>query len=124
QRQAVRQGARWLLASANLDPYPLQLQRQFQALARLRALETGRWLVSSANTGPSLVVDQNGRLQGSLPPGRPATALLPLEMHRMLTPYGRWGDGPLIALAVAAAGWGWCRPASEEDSGPRFPQQG
>ena len=30
---AVRQGAGWLLASANLDPYPLQLQGQYAALA-------------------------------------------------------------------------------------------
>jgi apolipoprotein N-acyltransferase len=112
QREAVRAGARWLLASANLDPYPLQLQRQFEALAQLRALENGRWLVSSANTGPSLVVDARGRRRASLPAGRPGTALLPLEFRQGLTPYGRWGDAPLFGLALAAAAWGTLRRSS------------
>lgn len=104
---ATRQGARWLLASANLDPYPLQLQGQFAALAQLRAIETGRWLVSSANTGPSLLVDAGGRLREQLPPGRPATGLFTVQQRSRLTPYDRWGEGPLIALALLAGAWRW-----------------
>ncbi|PSB37923.1 apolipoprotein N-acyltransferase [Aphanothece minutissima] len=104
---ATRQGARWLLASANLDPYPLQLQGQFAALAQLRAIETGRWLVSSANTGPSLLVDSGGRLIEQLPPGRPATGLVTVQQRSPLTPYDRWGEGPLIALALLAGAWRW-----------------
>ncbi|MCP9849055.1 apolipoprotein N-acyltransferase [Cyanobium sp. Morenito 9A2] len=92
---AVRGGAGWLLASANLDPYPAQLQDQFVALARLRAIETGRWLVSSANTGPSLVVDAQGRVQRRLEAGRTRTGVMELQPLRSLTPYDRWGDAPL-----------------------------
>jgi apolipoprotein N-acyltransferase len=97
---ASRDGARWLLASANLDPYPPLLQGQFAALARLRAIETGRWLVSSANTGPSLVVDAAGALRQQLPAGRSASALVTVEQRTALTPYVRWGELPLLALAV------------------------
>ncbi len=104
---ATREGARWLLASANLDPYPLQLQGQFAALAQLRAIETGRWLVSSANTGPSLLVDASGRLVETLPLGRPATGLLTVQQRSRLTPYDRWGEGPLIGLALLAGAWRW-----------------
>ncbi|MBM5822333.1 MAG: apolipoprotein N-acyltransferase [Cyanobacteria bacterium K_Offshore_surface_m2_011] len=104
---ATRQGARWLLASANLDPYPLQLQGQFAALAQLRAIETGRWLVSSANTGPSLLVDAGGRLREQLPPARPATGLFTVQQRSTLTPYDRWGEGPLIGLALLAGAWRW-----------------
>ncbi|AFY28460.1 apolipoprotein N-acyltransferase [Cyanobium gracile] len=104
---ATRQGARWLLASANLDPYPLQLQGQFAALAQLRAIETGRWLVSSANTGPSLLVDAGGRLIEQLPPGRPATVPVTVQQRSPLTPYDRWGEGPLIGLALLAGAWRW-----------------
>jgi apolipoprotein N-acyltransferase len=104
---ATRQGARWLLASANLDPYPEQLQGQFAALAQLRAIETGRWLVSSANTGPSLLVDAAGQVLERLPAGRPATGLLTVEQRAQLTPYDRWGEGPLIGLALLAAAWRW-----------------
>ncbi len=99
---ASREGAGWLLASANLDPYPALLQAQFLALARLRAIETGRWLVSAANTGPSVLVDAAGRLRDRLPAGRNGSAVFSLWPRSQLTPYDRWGEAPLLmALAIA-----------------------
>jgi len=100
--RASRDGAGWLLASANLDPYPPLLQAQFLALARLRAIETGRWLVSAANTGPSVLVDAAGRLRDRLPAGRKDSAVFTLWPRSQLTPYTRWGEAPLLlALAIA-----------------------
>jgi apolipoprotein N-acyltransferase len=99
-RQAVRQGAGWLLARANLDPYPPLLQRQYTALAQLRAIEAGRWLVSVANTGPSQLINPQGQVRSSLPPGRPATGLVVVPVGEGLTGYGRWGELPLLALAL------------------------
>lgn len=98
---ASREGAQWLLASANLDPYPPLLQQQFTALARLRAIETGRWLVSAANTGPSLAVDARGVVRTALPAGRSARGAV--EIHRLQAPtvYVRWGEGPLLGLLAA-----------------------
>jgi apolipoprotein N-acyltransferase len=100
--QASRSGALWLLASANLDPYPVQLQQQFAALAQLRALETGRWLVSAANTGPSLLVSPRGEVVAGLPPERLATGVFTVTPLRRLTPYDRWGDQPLLLLTVVS----------------------
>lgn len=100
-RQAVRDGAGWLLASANLDPYPPLLQRQFTALARLRAIEARRWLVSVANTGPSQLIDPTGRVERSLPAGVPATGLVTVPALAGLTSYGRWGELPLLGLGLA-----------------------
>ncbi|MEB3105144.1 MAG: apolipoprotein N-acyltransferase [Cyanobacteriota bacterium] len=98
---ATRDGARWLLASANLDPYPLMLQRQFSALAQLRAIETGRWLVSAANTGPSLLVNAKGEVVAQLPAGRAVTGLFTVPQLSNLTFYARFGDGPLLLLTAA-----------------------
>ncbi len=103
--RASQQGARWLLASANLDPYPPLLQEQFLALGRLRAIETGRWLVAVANTGPSVVVDAAGRVQQRLPAGKPAEAVFSLAQRSALTPYDRWGEGPLLTLLLVGASW-------------------
>jgi apolipoprotein N-acyltransferase len=97
---ASRDGARWLLASANLDPYPPLLQGQFVALARLRAIESGRWLVSAANTGPSLVVDPTGALRQQLPTGRSASAVMTVYQRSRLTPYARWGEAPLLGVGL------------------------
>jgi apolipoprotein N-acyltransferase len=104
---AVRRGAQWLLASANLDPYPPQLQRQFSALAQLRAIETARWLVSSANTGPSQVVDATGTVLHRLPLGRALTLNASLQPRRDLTAYARWGEAPLVLLTAAGIVVSW-----------------
>ena len=102
---AVRDGARWLLLSANLDPYPPMLQRQFVALAQLRAIETGRAVVSAANTGPSVLVGARGRVEQELPAGRPVTGLFAVPQLQVLTPYDRFGEVPLLlVLALAALG--------------------
>ena len=104
---AVRNGGGWLLASANLDPYPAMLQQQFQALAQLRAIETGRWLVSAANTGPSLLVNARGKVIAALPASRAASGVFELPRLRSLTPYDRWGEGPLLLGLAAAAVLRW-----------------
>ena len=116
---ASRQGARWLLASANLDPYPALLQGQFEALARLRAIETGRWLISAANTGPSLLVDPRGVLHQQLPAERSASSVMTLHQRSALTPYDRWGELPLLALALlgGAMRLGSRRPPAAERVG-------
>jgi apolipoprotein N-acyltransferase len=107
---ASRHGAGWILASANLDPYPLQLQQQFRALAQLRAIEASRWLVSAANTGPSLVVNPEGVVLEQLRSGQPGTLLSAVIPRDRITPYARWGELPLLLLAAAAAlRLGWSR---------------
>ena len=98
---ASQAGAGWILASANLDPYPRLLQQQFQALSQLRAIEASRWLVSAANSGPSLVVQPDGALGVSLAPMQPGTLLVRLQLRSGGTPYGRLGEWPLL---LAAAG--------------------
>jgi apolipoprotein N-acyltransferase len=109
--RAARDGAGWLLASANLDPYPLLLQRQFTSLAQLRAIETGRWLVSVANTGPSLLIDPAGRVQQQVPSGRAALGFFVVQARQSPSAYARAGELPLwIALAcclawVQSLGW-------------------
>lgn len=104
---ASRDGALWLLATANLDPYPAMLQGQFRSLASLRAIEADRWLISSANTGPSLVVDPQGRLVDQLPADRPASGVLTVRHRSRLTPYVRWGEAPLLGIAAIAGLWRW-----------------
>jgi apolipoprotein N-acyltransferase len=108
--RASRDGAGWILASANLDPYPEQLQQQFRALAQLRAIETSRWLVSAANTGPSLVVSPDGQVLAQLPSGQAGTLLSTVSRRFGQTPYVRWGEWPLLLLVLgASASLAWSR---------------
>ena len=96
--QAVAEGGQWLLTVANLDPYPLQLQDQFLALSQLRALETGRDLLSVGNTGPTAVVRSDGMVERLLPAGQEGVATATVRLHAQITPYSRWPDRPLLLM--------------------------
>ncbi|MBV8559376.1 MAG: apolipoprotein N-acyltransferase, partial [Acidimicrobiia bacterium] len=60
-RIAVRHGAQIMLVPTNASSFSTgQVPAQELAAARLRAMETGRWVVQSAPTGYSAVVDPGG----------------------------------------------------------------
>jgi len=68
-RAAVRAGGRVVLVPTNASSYrDAQIPSQEVAVARLRALESGRWVVQAAPTGYSAVIDHRGRVrsQGGL----------------------------------------------------------
>lgn len=91
--KAAAEGADWLLSIANLDPYPELLQRQFLALAQLRAIESGRDLLSVGNTGPTAVVRADGVIQRLLPPNQEGVALAQLQRRTQRSVYGRLVGG-------------------------------
>ena len=97
---ASAEGANWLLAVANLDPYPPLLQRQFTALGQLRALENDRDLLSVANTGPTVLIRADGRVHPLLPPLQEGVALAELRPRASTTLYARWRDVVLLPLLV------------------------
>jgi apolipoprotein N-acyltransferase len=73
---------------------------QHRDYARLRAIETGHWVVRSANTGISCVIDPHGRITQSLPwdtAGIIKTSVPPTPER---TFYARYGDC-LSKLAAA-----------------------
>jgi apolipoprotein N-acyltransferase len=62
-RDAVRAGGRLVLVPTNASSYrDEQIPAQEVAVARLRAVETGRWVVQAAPTGYSAVIDHRGRV--------------------------------------------------------------
>ena len=92
--RAAADGATWLLAIANLDPYPLQRQEQFLALAQLRAIETGRDLLSVGNTGPTALISANGSVKWLLAPEASGVAEVLVQVRQRVTPYSRWISPP------------------------------
>ncbi len=117
--QAVGHGAEWLVAIANLDPYPLALQRQFMALAQLRSIETARDLLSVSNTGPSALVLATGQTQLLLDPFTEGVGQTELHLHRSISGYVRWREVPLIGLLVIGSlGIGWSNVRSSMTSEP------
>ena len=79
-------------------------QPQHLQIARLRALETGRPMLRSTNTGMTAVLAPDGSVRDVLPPF--ATGALHAEVrgYQGLTPYARWGNGPAVLAALAVLG--------------------
>lgn len=74
---------------------------QHLELARLRALENGRYLVRATNTGISAIIDQKGQVRAELPAferGALVGEVLPFSGQ---TPFSRFGSWLAIGLAAA-----------------------
>ena len=107
-RSAIKAGAQVLLVPTNAASFSTsQVPTQEVAGARLRAVETGRWLAQAAPTGYSAVVDPNGTVhtRSHLGKRRVITATVGLRTGRTL--YVRWGDLPVVALSTLAVAGCW-----------------
>lgn len=90
-------------------------------LSVLRAIETRRDLVRAVNRGPTTFVDATGRVRARydlLMPGTLPTA--PALLAGEPTLYVRFGDGPLVLLALASV----VLPYTTKRRGRRFPKEG
>jgi apolipoprotein N-acyltransferase len=74
--------------------------RQHLQYARLRAIETRRWVARSANTGISCIIDPMGRIQQPLPYWKEGVIKGNVTPGYILTFYVKYGD--LISKAASA----------------------
>jgi apolipoprotein N-acyltransferase len=84
-------------------------QPQHLQIARVRALETGRTMLRSTNTGMTAVVRPDGSVQAALPAFETGALVTEVHGHTGLTPYARTGNGPAVALAGAVLAWAMLR---------------
>jgi len=76
---------------------------QHLEIARMRALETGRYLLRATNTGISAIIDPRGRIVTRAAQFEPAAIAAVVEPRAGATPYVRIGDWPLIGACMLAA---------------------
>ena len=71
--------------------------------SQMRALETGRWMVRSTNTGASAAIDERGRVIKRLPPFASGTLVEQVTPRIGMTPYARTGNWPVLAMLLLVA---------------------
>ncbi|HUP49230.1 MAG TPA: apolipoprotein N-acyltransferase, partial [Thermoanaerobaculia bacterium] len=110
-RTQVRNGADVLVTITNDAWYDgTSAPRQHLDQARLRAVETDRYVLRAATTGISAFIDPSGRIVEEIPMGRDGVILAEFQPRTTLTPYVRFGDWFCwIAVIVTAAVAGWPR---------------
>ncbi len=74
--------------------------------ARLRAVETRRWLVRASNSGVSVFVNPAGDIVEALPLGAVGTIRHGVAPMHTITLYVRYGDWP-VPLSILIVSWFW-----------------
>lgn len=91
-REAVARGAELLLVpSMDAEHWTARQHHQHAELFRHRAAENGRWVVVSATSGVTQIVDPDGVRRAALPLFEPAVLVGEVERESGLTIYTRWG---------------------------------
>jgi apolipoprotein N-acyltransferase len=100
-RDGVVHGAEFILNPTNGSSYTgTELQTQQVASSRLRALETGRWIVQAAPTGFSAFISPNGKVLDRTKISEATTRTRSVPLRRGRTPYVVVGDLPVYLLAT------------------------
>lgn len=105
-RDGVGEGGTVLLNPTNGSSYTgTILQTQQVASSRLRAVETGRWLVQVAPTGFSAVISPSGEVRHRTSVSEQAIIVADLALVSGRTPYVILGDAPVIGAGAVAVAW-------------------
>jgi len=73
---------------------------QHLQIARMRALETGRMMLTATNTGITAAIGTNGRVLARLPQFVEGRLEVAAQGFAGATPYVRFGDWPVLALCA------------------------
>jgi apolipoprotein N-acyltransferase len=91
---------------------------QHLQIAQLRALETGRTMLRATNTGKTAVIAPTGAVTALLPAFTSDALVAEVRGYTGMTPYARWGNGPLVFVVLGVLLWGaWTRDRSSRGRG-------
>lgn len=102
-RDGVRAGGEAIINPTNGASYTGTIvQTQQVASSRLRAIETGRWLVQASPTGFTAIVNHKGEVLERTSVSERRVVAGTIELRTGLTWYTRMGDAPIIGALIVA----------------------
>lgn len=76
------------------------MPHQHLQIGQMRARESGRYLLRATNSGITAVVNPLGKVEARIPQFEPGVLEATVRPHTGATPYVRWGNRPVIGLAL------------------------
>jgi apolipoprotein N-acyltransferase len=94
---------------------------QHLRIARMRALETERFMLRATNTGVTAIVDPRGEVAARLPAFTEGALEGRVQGRAGATPYVRVGNAPAVLASLAIVGWAaaaarWARAKRRKDA--------
>ncbi len=112
-RDTVRGGAQLLAVQTNNATFGHTAQSAQQLdMTRMRAIETGRWVLSSSTSGISAVIGPDGRTRQRTGLFEPAVLVHGVALSDARTPavsLGLWSESLLATVGALMALWGFSR---------------
>jgi len=92
---------------------------QHLEISRMRALETGRYVLRATTNGVSAIIGADGQVRKRSPQFKTFVLTGEAQAYSGATPYVRYGNGPVLIIALAMLLWGiWrCRTDGSEPPG-------
>ena len=105
-RQAIADGAQIIFAQTNNADFGQTAENVQQlAIARLRAIETGRTVVNISTVGTSAIIGPTGSSLATVPPYQPGAMLTSVPLATSITPAMEWGKMyEVIIITIAVVG--------------------
>jgi len=93
--------AAWLVNVSNDGWFGDSLApHQHLEMARMRALETGRYLMRATNTGISAIISPRGHIQDVSPQFKVDVVRGVIQPYGGATPYVRLGNYPIVIISI------------------------
>jgi apolipoprotein N-acyltransferase len=77
---------------------------QHLQISQMRSLETGRTMLRATNTGMTAIIGHHGEITAVLPAFTQGTLTGSVQGRSGATPYVRWGNFPVVLLALIVCG--------------------
>jgi apolipoprotein N-acyltransferase len=82
---------------------------QHMQFSQVRAVETGRMVLRSTNTGATAIIDKNGQVLQHAPHDEAVILTGQAQSYQGTTPYVWWGNWAFLLLSVVGLIWLWSR---------------
>lgn len=100
-RKSTLAGAQLLISGGNDGVFEDPAVAQIHAMhARIRAVETGRFLVRAMKTGVSAIISPTGSIVDRSRSSEPEAIAGQVHARDTLTPFARWGNWPVLLAAI------------------------